>query len=70
MEEREDLSKTALGHVAEVGALRAALSRFDPKHPLLVNSAIRQRIHAAGQRAFGAVDSEAEARKAGAGARY
>jgi hypothetical protein len=70
MESQEDAARSLLGYIAEVQALRAALSKFEPNHPLLTNRSLRQRLHAAGAKAFGVEGAEDQARRAGAAARY
>lgn len=53
------------GNLAEKQALREALRKINPKHPLLVNIDLQERIKAAGQRAFGMTDDWDAAREAG-----
>ncbi len=52
---RQQLDELALGNaanLAEKGALRKALARYDPKHPLLTNAHLKERIHRAGERVY------------------
>lgn len=59
------ISNWNAGNLAEKQALREALRKLDPKHPLLVNTDLQERIKAAGQRAYGMTDDWNAAREAG-----
>ncbi len=50
--EYDELAYSNAANLAEKGALRKALARYDPKHPLLTNAHLKERIHAAGERVF------------------
>ncbi|MEJ8837550.1 hypothetical protein [Ramlibacter sp. AN1133] len=57
-------------NLAEKYALRAALAKLDPDHPLVVNAALRERIHQAGIRAIALTNDWEAAREAGETFRY
>jgi hypothetical protein len=54
------------GHIAEKQALRIALSRLSPNHPLLTNATLRKRVQDAGHQAT----TEEAARAAGSAVKY
>lgn len=57
-------------NLAEKCALRAALRRLAPDHPLLTNADLRDKIHQAGVRAFSITNEWAAAREAGETFKY
>lgn len=52
-------------NLAEKQALRVALRKLDPKHPLLVNAALQEKVKSAGRAAFGITNNWDAAREAG-----
>jgi hypothetical protein len=52
----DQMTMSNAANYAEKQALRVALKKFDPNHPLLVNLALQERIKAAGQRALTLTD--------------
>jgi hypothetical protein len=68
-----DLEKTTMdnaANLAEKYALREALSRLDPRHPLLTNQALRERIHMAGEQAMAISRNYNDARDVGKTFKY
>jgi hypothetical protein len=55
---------------AEKQALRVALSKFDPNHPLLTNKSLQERIQAAGERALAMTSDWNAVKAAGASFKY
>lgn len=58
------------GNLAEKHALRAALEKLAPSHPLLINIVLQEKIKEAGRRAVTLTDDWDAARDAGASFRY
>lgn len=58
------------GNLAEKVALRAALAKLQPDHPLVVNAALQERIREAGCRAIALTDDWDAVREAGTSFRY
>ncbi len=57
-------------NLAEKHALRAALAKFDPKHPLLVDEMLKKRVQELGERAFSINQSYDDAARAGQKLKY
>jgi len=53
-------------NLAEKQALREALRKVDPKHPLLTNTALQEKVKEAGRRALALAKNFDAAREAGA----
>jgi hypothetical protein len=58
------------GNLAEKHALREALRKVDPKHPLLTNIALQEKIKEAGRRALEKTNNYDSAREAGTNFQY
>lgn len=58
------------GNLAEKQALRAALQKLAPNHPLLANTMLQEKIKEAGRRALALTDDWDAARDAGGSFRY
>lgn len=58
------------GNLAEKQALRAALRKLSPDHPLLTNTLLQEKIKEAGRRALALTDDWDAARDAGDSFRY
>lgn len=58
------------GNLAEKHALREALRKLQPDHPLLVNTSLQERIKEAGRRAMTFSDDWDAARQAGESFQY
>lgn len=67
---RKNLIDDVSANLAEKYALREALKKLDPKHPLLTNADLRSRIHEAGKRATLIANDFEGARQAGATFKY
>lgn len=52
-------------NLAEKMALRKALAKHDPQHPLLINKELRERIHKAGENALSIKNDWDDCREAG-----
>lgn len=65
-----ELSEDNAANLAEKYALRAALAKVQPDHPLLTNAELRDRIHKAGIRAVALANTWDAAREAGETFRY
>lgn len=55
--EYEALAAGNAANLAEKMALRKALAKLDPKHPLLTNSHLKERIHKAAQQVYALSES-------------
>lgn len=55
--EYERLAVGNAANLAEKMALRKALARYDPKHPLLTNAHLKERIHRAAEQVYKLSDS-------------
>ncbi len=70
----ENRAKQAEGNnaanLAEKHALREALRQLDPKHPLLTNIALQEKIKEAGRRALAMTNDYDSAREAGTTFKY
>jgi len=58
------------GNLAEKHALRAALRNIDPKHPLIVNTSLQERIKEAGKKALAITNDWNASREAGESFKY
>lgn len=58
------------GNLAEKHALRVALRKLDPKHPLLTNTMLQEKIKDAGKRVMAISDSWDDVRAAGENYKY
>jgi hypothetical protein len=61
----EDLRMANAGNLAEKQALREALAKLDPRHPLLLNTMLREKIQEAGRKALSLTNDWDAAREAG-----
>lgn len=64
--EREEAESVNAMNLAEKAALREALKKFDPNHPLLTNKLLQEKIQQAGARALAMTNDQNAARAAGA----
>lgn len=64
------LASTNAANLAEKNALRVALERLDPKHPLLVDEMLKKRVQDLGERAFAINNSFNDAARAGRNVKY
>jgi len=67
---KEQIEQYNAANLAEKHALRAALRKLDPQHPLLINASLQERIKSAGVRAMAIADSWDAAREAGDSFKY
>lgn len=61
----EDMKLTNSANLAEKQALRLALAALDPKHALLSNTVLQEKVREAGRRAFALTRNFDAAREAG-----
>lgn len=52
IKDRDDWAITSAANYAEKHALRAALAKFDPDHPLITNKVLQEKIQNAGERVW------------------
>jgi hypothetical protein len=64
------LENANAANLAEKHALRAALKRIEPNHPLLTNASLQERIKEAGKRAIAITSDFDSAREAGESFKY
>lgn len=70
---RKDLDVAVSDNAAnycEKHALRAALAKFDPKHPLLVNKSLQERIQNAGEKVLTITGKNSDVAEAGRTFKY
>ena len=65
-----ELEDTNAANLAEKAALRVALGRYAPRHPLLTDKSLQERIQRAGTMALRHADNWDAARDAGATFKY
>jgi hypothetical protein len=68
--QRDEMANLNAANFAEKQALRIALEKFDPNHPLLANKSLQERIQAAGERALALTNDWAAVKAAGASFKY
>ena len=66
----EDTESFNAGNLAEKQALREALKKLDPKHPLMTSADLRSKITNAGMKAFSITKNWDAARDAGGTFKY
>ncbi len=66
----KELELANAANLAEKHALRVALAKFDPKHPLLVDEMLKKRVQDLGERAFSINQSYDDAARAGQKIKY
>jgi hypothetical protein len=66
----EELELSNAGNLAEKHALREALAKLDPNHPLLQNVMLQEKIKEAGKRALAMTQDWDAARRAGSTFKY
>ncbi len=67
---RNEIEEANAANLAEKHALRAALKKLDPSHPLLTNISLQERIKEAGVRSVAITNSWNSAREAGETFKY
>ena len=68
--EFEEMARSNAANLAEKNALRAALTKFDAKHPLLTNNHLRERIKTAGERVLAVSNNWDDVARAGYDFKY
>lgn len=68
--EKEKVEMFNAANLAEKQALRVALGKIEPNHPLLTNTMLQERIKEAGRRALAMTDNFDAAREAGGSFKY
>lgn len=68
--QRDEMTKSNAANFSEKHALRVALAKLDPTHPLLTNKSLQERIQNAGERALVLADDWNAVKAAGASFKY
>lgn len=68
--ELDSVAMSNAANLAEKQALRVALAKLDPNHPLLSNKILQEKIKEAGKRALAMTNNFDDAREAGGTFRY
>lgn len=68
--QRDEMESHNAANLSEKHALRAALRKADPNHPLLTNTSLQERVKAAGSRALAMTNDWNAVREAGETFKY